>query len=85
MGQTSLSCEGKPNTPRDLFSQQLNIYQWRANPNNNTFLARVTFKNAYTQKQELKFAEFLREQEQENYLEIYKFKEEVQDYRKLSN
>lgn len=85
MGQTSLSCEGKPNTPRDLFSQQLNIYQWRANPNNNIFLARVTFKNAYTQKQELKFAEFLKQQEQENYLEIYRFKEEVQDYRKLSS
>lgn len=61
------------------------IYQWRADPNHNNFVARVAFKNAYTQKQEQKFAEFLREQEQENYLEIYKFKEEVEDFRKLSS
>lgn len=44
----------------------------------------MSFKNAYTQKQEQKFAEFLQRQESDNYLEIYKFKEEVQDFRKLS-
>jgi hypothetical protein len=63
MGQTSFDCEAQPTTPRDLLSQQLNIYQWRANPNNNNFVSRVTFKNAYAQQQQQKFAEFLRRQD----------------------
>ena len=62
MGQTSFNCEAKPATPRDLLSQQLSIYQWRADPTHNYFVARVSFKNAYTQKQEQKFAEFLQRQ-----------------------
>jgi hypothetical protein len=62
MGQTSFNCEAKPATPRDLLSQQLSIYQWRADPTHNNFVARVSFKNAYTQKQEQKFAEFLQRQ-----------------------
>jgi hypothetical protein len=84
MGQSSLNCEAKPTTPRDLLSQQLSIYQWRADPTHNNCVARVAFKNAYTQKQEQKFAEFLQRQDHDNYLEIYKFREEVQDFRKLS-
>ena len=51
MGQSPISCDARPPTPRDKIAYELGIYRWRANPNNNTFVCRVSFKNAYAQKQ----------------------------------
>jgi hypothetical protein len=51
MGQSPINCDARPATPRDKLAYELSIYRWRANPNSNTFVSRVYFKNAYAQKQ----------------------------------
>jgi hypothetical protein len=51
MGQNHFSCEIPSPSSSDVLSQQLSLYQWRADTTKNTYIPRVTFKNAFKQKQ----------------------------------
>jgi hypothetical protein len=64
MGHSS----SRSGTTLDLLNQELHIYKWRADPSHHSFVAKVTFKNAFAQHQEERFADFLRHQESKNYL-----------------
>lgn len=62
----------------DILTREMEIYRWRSDPNFNESVARVSFKSAFAQHQEDLYAEFLKMQEAKEYLEIYKFKEQLQ-------
>lgn len=50
MGQNSLYCRTE-STAKDFISGEIKIYKWRADPNCNAHLPKVTFKNALSYRQ----------------------------------
>ena len=51
MGQEITSPQEYPIEEEDVLSKQISLYQWRANPNCNSYIPRTSFKNASTQQQ----------------------------------
>lgn len=77
MGQSAFSCNIEQPLSSELLERELKIYRWRADPNSNTHIPKVTFKSARSQKEEEKFAQFLKTQAEKEYLEIYKFQQQA--------
>jgi hypothetical protein len=76
MGQENNKAGRAPLT--DILGREMEVYRWRSDPNFNEYVSRVSFKSAFAQHQEDLYTEFLRLQEGKEYLEIYKFKEQLQ-------
>lgn len=76
MGQENQKATSAP--LNDILGREMEIYRWRSDPNFNEYVARVTFKSAFAQHQEDLYADFLKLQETKEYLEIYKFREQLQ-------
>ncbi len=68
-----------------MLSQQLSLYQWRADTTKNAHIPRVVFKNAFKQKQEEILAEIIGNQKGDGYLEIYKLRDISEGFTRLKN
>ena len=51
----------------------MNIYRWRADPSSNSYICRVSFKNAAVHQQQQRFLNFIKTNKENNYLQINKY------------
>lgn len=66
MGQSQLlTCQ---NQDQGFFLHEIRVYKWRADPNFNIYLPRVSFKSAYQQLQQERYSLYLQQHEQKDYL-----------------
>jgi hypothetical protein len=69
MGQNAWSCRNN-STAKDFMSHEIKIYKWRSDPNCNTHLPKVTFKDALSYKQQEAYIQFMMLNSQKDAIEI---------------